>query len=333
MGMSDDKFKKILIVVIPILILAAVYVFFFDTSNIENNEREKSTNDGFESVVMPDSKSDTSTINKVDLYTQQENAINSENSEKERTSNLDQLITDASQTNSKPTVTQEEITTTQNAWTKPTTSPVVKKTYSNTPQKQRVYTKTPTKSTTNKNVNNSNTSNNDANDGGFYTSNSSTSSRSKSNSSTNSSTNSSNDLKDLTSAMVHGKHVLKAGQVIRIRLTENLILENDIVPKNTMISGITSFSAERVFIKISSIKLPNKIISCNLSIADYDGIEGIYIPGGINLEIAKNTAKKGASTTISIPIIGGSISTPANQKVDDPTVTIPTAYKLFITHN
>lgn len=97
-----------------------------------------------------------------------------------------------------------------------------------------------------------------------------------------------------------------------------------------MISGIATFANERVDVLVQSIKVFDEIIPCKLHIYDYDGVEGIYIPSGVNQEIAKNGVGQGISISARLPVVG-SISTSSGQKkLQDPTVTVPAGYKIYL---
>ena len=132
--------------------------------------------------------------------------------------------------------------------------------------------------------------------------------------------------------VVHNDQVIKSGSTVRLRVTKSCVLDGIEIPKNTYISGLASLQSERVILKVNSIKLNDQIIKTKLSAFEEDGIEGVYVPGGINQEMANQTAqdatgKVGAS--INVPMFG-SISVGGKRKIADPTVKIISGYKLLL---
>jgi hypothetical protein len=132
--------------------------------------------------------------------------------------------------------------------------------------------------------------------------------------------------------VIHNDHTLKSGSAIRLRVTEDIVLNNSVLKKNTYITGIANFQGDRVGININpnSIKIDGSYLNQEFIAYDLDGLQGLYVPGGIDQEIKKDATNRTISqgTSINIPIIGG-ISTDALQKkVADPTVNISSGYKL-----
>ena len=132
-------------------------------------------------------------------------------------------------------------------------------------------------------------------------------------------------------AVIHNKQEIHNGGEVRIRTTEECIINNKVVPQNTYMNGVSSFINDRVQIKIGSFELNGKIEYTNLIVYD-KGSTGVYIPGGINQEIVKETTTSAINnrTTINIPIVGGSISSGGGKKVNDKTIILPEGYKLML---
>ncbi len=80
-------------------------------------------------------------------------------------------------------------------------------------------------------------------------------------------------------AVVHGEQKIKNNSTVKLRITQDAVIDDCKLPINTYVYGICSMQKERLIIKISSIKLSGKIIKTNLTVFDNDAIEGIYIPG------------------------------------------------------
>ncbi len=133
-------------------------------------------------------------------------------------------------------------------------------------------------------------------------------------------------------AVIHNDNKLvKAGNTIRIRIIEDCVISGNPIKTNTMISGIAEFTAERLKVVVTSINYEGKMFACNFVIYDNDGIEGLYVPGG--LEIEKDVANEGIEETsahVNIPVIG-SVSTGAfKKKVQDPSVRVYDNHKVTL---
>jgi len=93
--------------------------------------------------------------------------------------------------------------------------------------------------------------------------------------------------KNTISAIIHDDQTVVDGQTTRLRLTEPLMAGTLIVPANTIVTGIAKVQGERLDIQISSIEYQGTIIPVEMSTYDTDGQRGIYIPGSLEMNAAK----------------------------------------------
>ena len=93
-------------------------------------------------------------------------------------------------------------------------------------------------------------------------------------------------------AVVHSTQELVSGSTIKLRLTSPIDVNNIRIPSNEFIYGTCAISGERLSIKINSIRYGSTILPVTLSVYDLDGLEGIYIPGAIARDVAKQTASQ-----------------------------------------
>lgn len=82
------------------------------------------------------------------------------------------------------------------------------------------------------------------------------------------------------------------GSVVKLRLSEEIVLAGSRIPKNTFIYGTASLKGERLTVEINSIRFQNSVFPVELLLYDMDGIEGIHIPGTINRDVAKASAER-----------------------------------------
>jgi len=94
------------------------------------------------------------------------------------------------------------------------------------------------------------------------------------------------DESGLTAVIDHTQQLV-SGNTVQLRLTSPLSVAGTQITANTFVYGIASLSAERLKIKIHSLRSGDLILPVSLSVYDLDGMEGIYIPGAISRTVAK----------------------------------------------
>ncbi|MDI3321358.1 conjugative transposon protein TraM [Pinibacter soli] len=95
---------------------------------------------------------------------------------------------------------------------------------------------------------------------------------------------------NMIEAVVPEAQTLVSGAVIKLRLENDIYVNDVLVPKGTFVYGTSSINNERLVINISSIKCLNNILPVALSVYDLDGLEGIYTPGAITRDVAKQSS-------------------------------------------
>jgi conjugative transposon TraM protein len=97
-------------------------------------------------------------------------------------------------------------------------------------------------------------------------------------------------------AAVHETQTIVNGSVVKLRLSADITLQGTTIPKNTFLYGMATLKGERLEIKIENLQHHGSIFPVQLSVFDIDGIEGIYIPGAINRDVAKASADRSIQT-------------------------------------
>ncbi len=90
--------------------------------------------------------------------------------------------------------------------------------------------------------------------------------------------------------MVNSNQILVNGAVIQLRLTGDVFINGILIPKGTSVNGIASLNNERLEAEVSSVRYKNHLLAIKLELYDMDGLPGIYIPGSISRDVAKNSA-------------------------------------------
>ena len=96
-------------------------------------------------------------------------------------------------------------------------------------------------------------------------------------------------------AVVQGNQSLVNGSVVKFRLVNAIYINGKMVPEGSFVYGIAALDGERLLVEINSIRSATNLFNVKLSVYDMDGLPGIYIPGAINRDMAKQSADNSLS--------------------------------------
>ncbi|MBX2968231.1 MAG: conjugative transposon protein TraM [Cyclobacteriaceae bacterium] len=91
-------------------------------------------------------------------------------------------------------------------------------------------------------------------------------------------------------AIIHDTQELVTGATVKMRLLNEVTIHGKVIPKDQFIYGTCGINRERLTIEINSIRSGNSLLPVSLSVYDLDGLEGIYIPGAITRDAAKQAS-------------------------------------------
>lgn len=142
-------------------------------------------------------------------------------------------------------------------------------------------------------------------------------------------------------ATVPETQVLVSGATIRLQLDNDIVVNGATVPAGTFIYGIASLSNERLMVTIATIRAGENIYPANLTLYDEDGMEGIYIPGAITRDAAKQSADQGINsfgvTTLDPSLAGQATAagiqlakTAFSRKIKLVRVTVTPGYRVWL---
>ncbi|WP_070808651.1 conjugative transposon protein TraM, partial [Dysgonomonas macrotermitis] len=136
------------------------------------------------------------------------------------------------------------------------------------------------------------------------------------------------------------------GQTTRLRLTEPLMAGTILVPENTIVTGVAKIQGERLDIQVSSIEYQGTIIPVEMSTYDSDGQKGIYIPGSLEMNAAKEimanmgnsvgtsfTMTESTGAQLTSDLTKGAIqglSAYMQKKIKEIKVTLKSGYKVML---
>lgn len=109
--------------------------------------------------------------------------------------------------------------------------------------------------------------------------------------------------KNTIAACVQGDQTITDGQTVKLRLLEPMRVSGRVIPRNTPLVGAARLQGERLGIGITSLEHGGSIIPVELEVYDSDGQAGIFIPGSMEIDAAKEIgANMGSSLGSSINI-------------------------------
>ncbi len=90
-------------------------------------------------------------------------------------------------------------------------------------------------------------------------------------------------------AVIATNQTIVNGAIVKFRLLNDIYINGELVPHNTIVSGVASLDGERLTVEINSIRSGKSIYAVKLEVYDMDGLPGIYIPGTIHRDVAKES--------------------------------------------
>lgn len=109
--------------------------------------------------------------------------------------------------------------------------------------------------------------------------------------------------KNTIAACVQGDQTVTDGQTVRLRLLEPMRVSGRTIPRNTTLVGTARLQGERLEIGIGLLEYQGNIIPVELAVYDSDGQAGIFVPGSMETDAAKEIgANMGSSLGSSINI-------------------------------
>ena len=90
-------------------------------------------------------------------------------------------------------------------------------------------------------------------------------------------------------AVIPEAQMLVSGAIVKLRLSDDIFINGILIPKDNLVFGVATLNSERLQIEINSIRYRQSLYPVKLAVFDLDGLAGIYIPGAISREVAKQS--------------------------------------------
>lgn len=93
-------------------------------------------------------------------------------------------------------------------------------------------------------------------------------------------------------ALIQGEQTIVSGGMVKLRLLSDLVIQKNTIPAGAFVYGTCSLNGERLKIDIKSVGHHTSIYPVNLKVYDLDGQEGLFVPGAITRDAAKNASSQ-----------------------------------------
>lgn len=152
------------------------------------------------------------------------------------------------------------------------------------------------------------------------------------------------DEQNAIRAVIPEAQILITGSTIKLRLVDAIHVNGIIIPKGQFVFGTAALDGERLTIEINSIRYKNNVLPVSLAVYDTDGMRGIYMPGTITRDVAKQSTDQ-AIQSIGIasldPSLGAQAATAGitaaksllSKKAKLVKVTVKSGYEIFLKDN
>ncbi len=142
-------------------------------------------------------------------------------------------------------------------------------------------------------------------------------------------------------AVIHETQTLVAGSTVKLRLVNDVYINGILIPKDNLLFGEATLNGERLDIEIGNIRYQNSLFPVQLSVYDMDGMSGIYIPGAITRDVAKQSADRtiqGIGLTTIDPSLGAQAASAGieaarnmiSKKIKLVKVTVKAGYQVLL---
>lgn len=100
------------------------------------------------------------------------------------------------------------------------------------------------------------------------------------------------EIPNAIEAVIHESQTIVNGSTVKLRLVNDVFINGVLIPKGNFVFGAAVLHGERLGITINSIRYKNSLFPVELLVFDMDGMDGIYVPGAIARDVAKQSSDR-----------------------------------------
>lgn len=142
-------------------------------------------------------------------------------------------------------------------------------------------------------------------------------------------------------AIIPETQTLVNGALLKLELATELVIKNINIPRGTPLYGVAHLNGERLQVMIASIRYHGQVYPVSLQVIDEDGLTGIYEPGSISRDVARESTGEsinGIGAVSLDPSLGAQVATAGIQMARSLTskkirlvrVTVKKGYRVFL---
>jgi hypothetical protein len=134
--------------------------------------------------------------------------------------------------------------------------------------------------------------------------------------------------------IANNNQIVKTGTYVSIRLAEDITIDNLLIPRNSIVTGIASYNNQRMAININSVKVGSVIKSVKWMVVDEDGNDGVAIPDRMLNDLAKDGAtevvdKSGSEINTNVPFVGN-VKLNLKKRASEISFVLNSGHRLYI---
>lgn len=119
-------------------------------------------------------------------------------------------------------------------------------------------------------------------------------------------------LPSMFRAVINGTQTVKAGQVAILRISDQINIGSTVIPKNTLVYGVTGIAGNRLVITVRSVRLANTIVPVAFEVYGNDGQRGIPLnvdatASNAGKEIGEEVVDQVGSVVSSTGVVGRAV--------------------------
>lgn len=90
--------------------------------------------------------------------------------------------------------------------------------------------------------------------------------------------------------IIPSTQTLVNGATVKIELSHEVFINGILIPAHHFVYGTAQLSNERLMVSINSVRYQDHLLPVALAVHDLDGMAGLYVPGAITRDVAKQSA-------------------------------------------
>lgn len=133
--------------------------------------------------------------------------------------------------------------------------------------------------------------------------------------------------------VVHRAVTVKNGQVVKLRVVQDVTIGSLKLAAGTFIDGLARFGNNRLYIDVEGLNVNGNIVKQDFSAYSMSGLEGLEVNGSISSEANQDVAAGSVDYVerrINLPVVGGVVSRRSNEALKEQSVPIDAGTKFYL---